>query len=148
MTSGVADELVAARLERRFVAAPSAGNERFTLEDGYALGDRVAALWSAAGHTAVGIKLGLTYRPKWNAIGITAPVWAPIYADGVHENRTFDLSPLLAPRLEAEVIVELSRELHPGAGGDRRGHWLRGAGLRGCRLPLPGLVADPSRPVG
>ena len=153
----VAEELVDARLRRRYVAAPTTREQGFSLGDGYAVAEDVAKLWQAAGHEPAGIKIGLTNVPIWDRLGITAPVWGPIYRDTLLDATTHDepvpvaLSALTAPRVEAEIVVQLSGELGPGAELDAIAASIGWAALgfefvdchyEGWALQPPDLVAD------
>ncbi|HVE23857.1 MAG TPA: hypothetical protein VNC22_00565 [Sporichthya sp.] len=122
----IADELIDARQRRTYVTAPTQRDGAFSLSDGYAVAEEVAKRWQDAGHRRAGIKIGLTNEAVWERLGITAPVWGPIYRDNLVDATTatgsdpvsFPIAPCVAPRIEAEVIVELSAELGPGAGLD------------------------------
>jgi 2-keto-4-pentenoate hydratase len=155
----VAEELVEARRRREYVPAPTKRERGFSLGDGYAVAEDVAKLWQAAGHQPVGIKIGLTNVPAWDRLGITAPVWGPIYRDTLIEATTetqaqcvsFPTVPLTAPRVEAEIVVELSAELGPGAELDVIAESIGWAALgfefvdchyEGWALQPPDLVAD------
>ena len=119
----LAEELVEAR-ERRHCVTPPTGRERaFSLGDGYAVAEEVARRWQAAGHRMAGIKIGLTNASIWDRLGIDAPVWGPLYSEHVLDATiaspddpvSFPLAPLIAPRIEAEIVVELAAALGPGA---------------------------------
>lgn len=146
-----AHDLVDARRHRRVVTAPGRRGDVFSLADGYALGAEVARLWSAGGHVRSGVKVGLTYRHKWDALGISAPVWAPVYSDQVTDAGSFSMAPLVSPRVEAEVIVGLASDLGPGASSDEVAAAVGWAALgfevvdchyEGWSLTPPDLVAD------
>lgn len=155
----VAEELVAAREGRGCVTAPTKRTDGFSLSDGYAVAEDVAKLWQDAGHRPAGIKIGLTNVSVWDRLGISAPVWGPIYRDTIidattrtpHDPATFAIAPLTAPRIEAEIVVELSAELGPGAGVDTIADSISWAALafefvdchyENWALQPPDLVAD------
>jgi len=152
-------ELVEARHGRRCVVAPTERDDAFSLEDGYAVGAEVAELWQEAGHQVAGIKIGLTNMSTWDRLGLSAPVWGPIYRESVLDAAkatpeapvVFPLGPLAAARIEAEIILELSAELGPGAGPDTIADSIGWAALgfefvdchyAGWILRPPDLVAD------
>ena len=122
----VAEELIGARERRTCVTPPTTRDDSFSLSDGYAVADDVTKLWQAAGHRVAGIKIGLTNPAAWDRLHITAPVWGPIYRDTIVDATTrtpndpvaFSLAALTAPRIEAEIVVELSADLGPGAAVD------------------------------
>jgi 2-oxo-3-hexenedioate decarboxylase len=108
-------ELEAARADGELVTPPSQRRDGFSLADGFAVGRRLAERRVAAGSRTVGQKIGLTYRPVWERVGVTHPLWAPVYADGITTDGAFDLKPLALPRLEIEVLFRLRAGLDPGA---------------------------------
>jgi 2-oxo-3-hexenedioate decarboxylase len=154
----VAEELVEARRRRECVVAPTKRDNGFSLSDGYAVADEVAKLWQDAGHRVAGIKIGLTNTALWERLGITAPVWGPIYRDVLLDATAagadpvvFPLGALTAPRIEAEIVVELSAELGPGADLDTIARSIAWAALgfefvdchyENWELQPPDLVAD------
>jgi 2-oxo-3-hexenedioate decarboxylase len=108
-------ELEAARAAGELLTPPSQRRDSFSLADGFAVGRRLAERRVAAGSRMAGQKIGLTYRPVWERVGVTHPLWAPVYADGITTDGTFDLKPLALPRLEIEVLFRLRAGLEPGA---------------------------------
>ena len=109
------EELEAARAAAELLTPPSQRNDTFSLADGFAVGRRLAERRVAAGSRKAGQKIGLTYRPVWERVGVTHPLWAPVYADGITTDEAFDLKPLALPRLEIEVLFRLRAGLEPGA---------------------------------
>ena len=108
-------ELEAARAAGGLLTPPSQRRDTFSLADGFAIGRRLAKRRVAAGSRTAGQKIGLTYRPVWERVGVTHPLWAPVYADGITTDGVFDLKPLALPRLEIEVLFRLRAGLEPGA---------------------------------
>ena len=108
-------ELEAARAAGGLLMPPSQRRETFSLTDGFAVGRRLAERRVVAGSRTAGQKIGLTYRPVWERIGVTHPLWAPVYAEGITTDGAFDLKPLALPRLEIEVLFRLRAGLEPGA---------------------------------
>jgi 2-oxo-3-hexenedioate decarboxylase len=119
----LAEELIEARERHHHVTAPTKREGGFSLGDGYAVAEEVAKRWQGAGHRVAGIKIGLTNASIWNRLGIDAPVWGPLYREHLTDATvatpddpvSFPLAPLTAPRIEAEIVVELSTGLGPGA---------------------------------
>jgi 2-keto-4-pentenoate hydratase len=70
------------------------------------------------GANVVGHKVGYTNMKAWNDLGITAPMWGPMYDDTVIDagSGTFrwDLGALHGPRIEPEIVLGLERAPQPG----------------------------------
>jgi 2-oxo-3-hexenedioate decarboxylase len=141
----LASEIVDARCLRRFVMKPSSRFPSFRIADGYDLGAMVSRSWVGRDHVPCGIKLGLTYREVWPSLGISAPVWAPVYADTLSSDDTAHIRDLRAPRIEAEMMVGIGTDLAPGASlGDveRAVAWAAlGFELVDCHYPSWDLTA-------
>jgi 2-oxo-3-hexenedioate decarboxylase len=106
----VASELSAARATGALVEPPSHRDPTFCLEDGYAVGRRLAL-----GRAQVGLKLGFTNTAVWQQLGLDSPFWAPMYDDTVTEAREVSLDGLVAPRIEPEIVLGFRRNLQPGS---------------------------------
>jgi 2-oxo-3-hexenedioate decarboxylase len=113
----LAAELADARKAGRSVAPPSQRFDGFGLADGYQVGRLLAERRVGEGHPPVGMKIGLTNAGVWPRLGITHPVWAPIY--DVHTDREFSLNGLTAPRLEVEVVAGLVAAVPVGSTVDQ-----------------------------
>jgi 2-keto-4-pentenoate hydratase len=113
----LAEDLIRARDLRTTLDPPTKRIDAFTLADGYAVGEAIAARRTRAGRRhIVGQKIGLTYRASWDRIGIDHPVWAPAYDDGLHEGiDEFDVAGLVAPKIEVEVVLSFDRPVPVGA---------------------------------
>jgi 2-keto-4-pentenoate hydratase len=149
----LAERLLRARDSRTTLEQPSSRTGGFTLADGYAVGAAIAARRTQAGQLRVaGKKIGLTYRPIWDRIGIDHPVWAPVYDDGIHEDPDeVSIADLVSPRLEVEVILCFDRPLPVGAGREQIAAAVSWAALGyeivdchypGWGLTPPDMVAD------
>jgi 2-oxo-3-hexenedioate decarboxylase len=110
-----ARELLAAREAGALVPPPSASDPGFSFADAYAVGDRLHRAALAAGSVPAGLKLGFTNVALWDALGLDAPFWAPVYDRTVLEPGEVSLASFVAPRLEPEIAVGLGAELVPGA---------------------------------
>jgi 2-oxo-3-hexenedioate decarboxylase len=110
----LAQEFVDARLGRNQIAQPSALHEPFGLAEAYDVANAVSERWRGMGNQPRGIKIGLTYRPVWEKIGLRHPVWAPIYAEGIADGE-ISVADYVAPRIEVEVVLSLAALLEPGA---------------------------------
>lgn len=155
----VADELIAARERRHCVTPPTKRDRAFSLGDGYVVAEEVAKRWQGAGHRPAGIKIGLTNAAIWDRLGIEAPVWGPLYLEHLIDATiaspddpvSFPLAELTAPRIEAEIVVELAAALSPGADLETIAASIAWAALgfefvdchyEGWALQPPDLVAD------
>lgn len=114
----LASDIVGARRGRHTLARPSDLDDSFDLATAYDVAQRVSAHWSELGHTRCGVKIGLTNRGVWTVLGLNRPVWAPTYQDAVGWGTDVHIGDLVAPRIEAEVVVGLADALGPGATDD------------------------------
>ena len=114
----IAEEVLAA-LERRSQIPPfSARIQGFDLAAAYRVTAEIRRLRTTRGERPVGRKLGFTNRTIWPEYGVYAPVWADLFDTTVHQvdpaNATFDLSPMLEPRIEPEIAFGLAGAPKPG----------------------------------
>lgn len=153
LITDVVHGLVLARQQVSCLAAPSSREGGLTLSEAYGIAGAVGAEWSCAGHTADGIKIGLTAQSKWDLLGVTGPFWGTTYDSTTRDagSKPLDLSACVAPRLEAEIVVGLARALEPGAGVDEVAHAVAWAALgfelvdchvADWKVTAPDLVAD------
>lgn len=103
------DELANARLAGVPVTPPSQRFDGFGLADGYEIGRLLADRRAAEGQRPIGVKIGLTNAAVWPRLGISHPVWAPMYSAQPADE--FSLAGLTAPRLEVEVVAGLGAAL-------------------------------------
>ncbi|EHB58807.1 hydratase/decarboxylase [Mycolicibacterium rhodesiae JS60] len=147
----LAGDIVAARLRRGTLARVSDLDDSFDLSAAYDVAQRVSVRWSQLGHARCGVKIGLTNRGVWAVLGLNRPVWAPMYQDAVGGETDVLIGELVAPRIEAEVVVGLAHALGPGATSDEIAHAVGWAALGfelvdchypGWQLTPADLVAD------
>jgi 2-oxo-3-hexenedioate decarboxylase len=147
----LASDIVASRRGRRTLARPSDLDDSFDLSCAYDVAQRVSARWSELGHIRCGAKIGLTNRGVWKVLGLNRPVWAPMYQDAVGSGTDVHIGDLVAPRIEAEVVVGLTHALGPGATSDEIARAVGWAALGfelvdchypGWKLTAADLVAD------
>ena len=152
-TTEVARAIVRARQEVSCLAAPVAREWGLSLSEAYVVAGAVGAEWSCAGHTANGIKIGFTAQVKWDLLDVTGPFWGTTYSNTTRDAgvEPVDLGPCVAPRLEAEIVLGLGRDLEPGATVDDVAHAVAwgalGFELVDCHVAdwtvtAPDLVAD------
>lgn len=90
------------------------GDPGFGLDEAGAAAIELMRLREARGARVAGHKLGFTNRTIWAEYGVYAPIWGPVYDDTVRPlGATFDLSPLLEPRIEPEIVFRLARAPAP-----------------------------------
>ena len=97
-------ELLEARANASFVRAPDLG-----LREAYAIGAQLRGALIAKGYRMVGRKLGFTNEAIWPELGLSEPIWAPIYDRTVSfQNERHSLAGAVGPRIELEVVLKLS----------------------------------------
>jgi 2-keto-4-pentenoate hydratase len=142
--------LVDARVSRGQIPQPSELHESFDLAEAYEVASSVSERWRGLGNHQRGIKIGLTYRPVWEKIGLSHPVWAPVYAADIADGE-LSVSNYVAPRIEPEVVLSLRSDLEPGATRTELAQAVEWATLGfeivdchypGWRLTPPDLIAD------
>jgi 2-keto-4-pentenoate hydratase len=147
----LADDIIAARLGRHTLTKPSDRDATFDLAEAYRVAQRVSSRWSGLGHVRCGAKIGLTNRGAWKTLSLDRPVWAPLYEDGLVSGTEVYIGDLVAPRIEAEVVVGLASALRPGASSDEIADAVAWAALGfelvdchypAWRLTPPDLIAD------
>jgi 2-keto-4-pentenoate hydratase len=98
----------------RLTELPSS-REAFTLADAYAVGTQLTAWRRARGEETIGRKIGFTNRAIWPQYGVESPLWAHMYAHTVHQaehgQATLAISHLVAPRIEAEIVLGLAEPI-------------------------------------
>ena len=83
-----------------------------TLADAYAIGGLVR---DGLGWTRMGCKVGFTNRALWEQYGVDQPFWGTVGAESLRPAGTpVTLTPALEPRIEAEIVLGLSRAPEPG----------------------------------
>ncbi len=98
---------------RRQIAPITDTDPRLDLDRAYAVSNAITAMRVARGERPVGWKIGFTNRTIWDEYGVHAPIWGPMYDDGVHvwnpesEPLTLDLDGFVEPRIEPEIIFRL-----------------------------------------
>jgi 2-oxo-3-hexenedioate decarboxylase len=110
----LADRVLAAAAAGRQIAPITDTDPEFDLASAYRVADLLRTRREAAGYRAVGRKIGFTNRTIWNTYGVHAPVWAHVYDRTVHHGAAeFDLSTLIEPRIEPEIVLRLARAPDP-----------------------------------
>ena len=116
-----ADEALAAWNSSSLVQPFSQRLPSFSLDDGYAVMERLHAHRLGLGWVPVGRKIGFTNTRIWDRYGVHHPIWGWVYdrtllADGA---AACSLASLVQPRIEPEIVVGLAAA--PPADGDLEG---------------------------
>lgn len=114
----IARELLEALAERRQIAPLTDGDPAFDLAAAYRVTAAVRKLREARGERVVGRKIGFTNTTIWDEYGVHAPIWGFVYDTTLFRladlSGPFDLSHLVEPRIEPEVVLTLGRAPEPG----------------------------------
>ena len=110
--SRTAEALLHASLTAGLVSPPSKDEPGFDLEQAYIVADKLRRAWVERGRRMVGRKLGFTNTTIWPELGLSEPIWAPIYNATVHfqdgEILRHSLAGAVGPCVEVEVVVKLA----------------------------------------
>jgi 2-oxopent-4-enoate/cis-2-oxohex-4-enoate hydratase len=112
LISALGDELFEALNERRPVEPITSRHPGVSLDDAYAIQQRVITLRVAAGEKIVGKKIGVTSKAVMEMLGVGQPDFGMLtdamwFLDG----GTIDASTLIQPKAEAEIAFRLKRDL-------------------------------------
>lgn len=114
----IAENLLATLAARRQIAPLTDGDPGFDLAAAYRVTAAVRARREARGERAVGRKIGFTNTTIWDEYGVHAPIWGFVYDTTLFRHAyldaPFDLSPLVEPRIEPEIVLALGRTPEPG----------------------------------
>ena len=122
MTVDVTDE-VAGRMLRAWdgaslAALPSSGEQAFDLPAAWKVARELKRLRLARGETLAGWKIGFTNRSIWERYRVHAPIWGPVWGEGLvqleGDSATLSLAGLCQPRLEPEIVFGFARTPQPG----------------------------------
>lgn len=122
----IAAQVLDAVAAGRQVAPFSERMPDFAMADAYAVTAALRRMRGDRGERPVGRKIGFTNSRMWDEYGVRAPIWGDMFHDTVADladRDGFDLSPLLEPRIEPEIVFGLASA--PDAGMDE-------AALLGC----------------
>jgi 2-oxo-3-hexenedioate decarboxylase len=115
----LADELEQARHSRRSDVVPPSGRDgAFDLDAAYAVERELSRRRLAAGRAVAGRKVGYANKAVWRALKLDTLVWAAMYDDTVRyapgNDATLSVAPLVAPKIEPEIVFRLRRAPAPG----------------------------------
>lgn len=125
--SDIAAEIEGARLAAACVAPFSSRCPDLTLGTAYEVAHVVSTRRrEVTGAATVGRKIGFTNRTIWDRYGVHAPIWGWMYSDTLHladpgtpggpAEAVVDLSALLQPRIEPEIVFGLAAPVLAGDG--------------------------------
>jgi 2-oxo-3-hexenedioate decarboxylase len=119
-TSRIADEIQAAYAERRHIAPFTSRDGGLDLDTAYAVEAALAARRRAAGHRAVGVKVGYANKAVWRVMKLDTLVWARMYDDTVTHaaagQASLSLASMTSPKIEPEIVFTLASPLPLGLG--------------------------------
>ncbi|MGW0738032.1 2-keto-4-pentenoate hydratase [Streptomyces sp. NPDC002851] len=108
---GLAARLIEAEDERTEIL-PLSQDVELSVEDAYRVQDEVLRIKEERGEPVIGGKLGLTSRAKQINMGVDNPLYAFVTSAMLHDGATaVDLSTLMHPRVEPEIVFVLKDEL-------------------------------------
>jgi hypothetical protein len=108
----VSRNLLSALDDRVQIAPISKQNPQFDIDAAYRVTAEIRRLREARGERVLGRKIGFTNRTIWPEYGVYAPIWGYVYDTTVHpisDRTAFDLSSMVEPRIEPEIMFGLSR---------------------------------------
>lgn len=114
----VAREVLAAFEERRQIPSIVAEDQGLDLKQAYRVTAAVRRMREARGARVVGRKIGFTNTTIWDEYAVHAPIWGYVYDTTLHRlsepTGSFDLSVVVEPRIEPEIVFCLRRSPEPG----------------------------------
>src|ERR1700690_3225436 len=117
----LARELLSAYETGAMVAIPPSGRPGFDLNTAYEVEATLKQFREAAGHKAVGRKVGYANKAMWRVLKLETLVWAHMYDDTVHyaNNNSAALNIRHPPslKIEPEVVFGLKQTV-TGAASD------------------------------
>jgi 2-oxo-3-hexenedioate decarboxylase len=118
MQNALADELQQARATRRADVVPPSARGAFDLDAAYVVERELSRRRQAEGRTIIGHKVGYANKAVWRALKLDTLVWAGMYDDTVRHapsnEATLSIAPLVAPKIEPEIVFRLRDVLPPG----------------------------------
>lgn len=107
----LAARLIAAEAERTEIL-PLSQDVELSVDDAYRVQDEVLRLKEEQGERIIGGKLGLTSRAKQIDMNVDNPLYAFVTSAHLHDAAdVVDLSALIHPRVEPEIVFLLKEEL-------------------------------------
>jgi 2-keto-4-pentenoate hydratase len=111
----LARELLAAQETGEMVAIPPSARSGFDLNTAYAVEGALKQFREAAGHRAVGRKVGYANKAMWRVLKLETLVWAHMYDDTVHysdrNSATLTLAHPRSLKIEPEIVFGLKQPM-------------------------------------
>jgi 2-keto-4-pentenoate hydratase len=147
----LARELQSAYEAGQMMAIPPSERPGFDLNTAYEVETRLKQFREAAGHRAVGLKVGYANKAMWRVLKLETLVWAHMYDDTVHYSDTNSASLALVHarslKVEPEIVFGLKQpvtgEHLDGAGALASVDWLA-LGIEIIDCPFPEWKFQPS----
>src|SRR5690606_34018286 len=132
------DRILAALGGRTQITPITDAEPAFGLVEAYAVSAAITQRRVAAGERPVGWKIGFTNRTIWEEYGVHAPIWGPVYDTTLFvvdpaETVDCDVTRLIEPRLEPEIVFRIGRPPEPGMEGQALIACLDGV-AHGCEI--------------
>ena len=96
---------------RKEVQAITKQVDELSIDDSYAIQAALLELYRSRGAALAGAKLGLTSVAKQEQMGVDEPVYGFVLESSVLPSDTVDLSELIHPRVEPELVFILAQDL-------------------------------------
>jgi 2-keto-4-pentenoate hydratase len=105
-------ELLSAYETGQIVPVPLSSRPGFDLDKAYEVEAALKRSREAAGHRAVGRKVGYANKAMWRALKLETLVWAHMYEDTVHQNSaTLTLAHPRSLKIEPEIVFGLKQPI-------------------------------------
>lgn len=147
----LARELLSARERGQLVPVPLSSHHGFDLNTAYEVEAALKRFREAAGHRAVGRKVGYANKAMWRLLKLETLVWAHIYDDTVHSSddnsTTLTLAHCRSLKIEPEIVFGLKQPITvqglDATSALESTNWLA-IGFEIIDCPFPGWQFQPS----
>jgi 2-keto-4-pentenoate hydratase len=147
----IARELFSAYESGQMLAGPLSAREGFSLDVAYAVEARLKQIREAAGHRAVGRKVGYANKAMWRILKLETLVWGHMYDDtvyyAVNNNASLKIAHPRSLKVEPEIVFGLREAVTmprlDATGALERTDWLA-LGFEVIDCPYPGWQFQPS----
>lgn len=108
----IADTVLDAQDHAHTISKLTDAHPELGVSEGYDVQDELRRRWIARGDRQVGVKAGLTSKPKMQQMGVDEPGFGILMASMARpENGVIEMDTLIHPRIEAEIAFVLDAEL-------------------------------------
>lgn len=147
----IARELFSAYETGQTITVPLSERPGFDLDKAYAVEAKLEQFREAAGHTAVGRKVGYANKAMWRVFKLETLVWAHMYDDTVqffdNNSATLNLAHPRSLKIEPEIVFGLKEAILDqgldAAAALARADWMA-LGFEIIDCPFPGWKFQPS----